>query len=146
MSDPNLDLTILKQSTILTALHFFQIAHNTSLSLWDAVSLLVLDQAGPLQPRELAEVTQFPTGQITKIADRLESAGYIRRTKHPTDRRAVVLAVRPAGRRAVAKWLKPIAASWAHEVQSLGADDGRRALDLYAEVIRGQWNDRFTDR
>jgi DNA-binding MarR family transcriptional regulator len=37
---------------------------------------------------------------LTSLADRLERDGYIERRRHPTDRRTVVLALTPAGRRA----------------------------------------------
>jgi DNA-binding MarR family transcriptional regulator len=41
----------------------------------------------------LAEETGLTTGAITGVLDRLEKAGFIRREKHPTDRRQVVIRV-----------------------------------------------------
>ena len=37
---------------------------------------------------------------LTSLADRLERDGYLERRRHPTDRRTVVLALTPAGKRA----------------------------------------------
>jgi DNA-binding MarR family transcriptional regulator len=41
----------------------------------------------------LAEETGLTTGAITGVLDRLEKAGFIKREKHPTDRRQVVIRV-----------------------------------------------------
>nr|WP_275107342.1 MarR family transcriptional regulator [Sulfobacillus harzensis] len=86
-----------------------RIAHDTDLTPWDVTTLLILEGTGPLQPTQLAQVTGFPTGQMTKILDRLEASKLTRRTKHPTDRRRQIIVIRPAGRRAVARWLSQIA-------------------------------------
>lgn len=39
---------------------------------------------------------------LTSLADRLERDGYLERRRHPTDRRTVVLALTPVGKRAYA--------------------------------------------
>src|SRR5690349_6128631 len=44
----------------------------------------------PLTAGQLAELTGLTTGAITGVLDRLEKAGFIRREKHPHDRRQVV--------------------------------------------------------
>lgn len=38
-------------------------------------------------PRQISSVTGMPTSTVTKLLDRLEEAGYIRRAADPTDRR-----------------------------------------------------------
>ncbi|MGR0162084.1 MarR family winged helix-turn-helix transcriptional regulator [Paenarthrobacter nitroguajacolicus] len=42
-------------------------------------------------PRQISEVTTMPTSTVTKLIDRLETAGYVRRTSDPADRRRTVL-------------------------------------------------------
>lgn len=42
-------------------------------------------------PRQISEATTMPTSTVTKLIDRLESAGYVRRTSDPADRRRTVL-------------------------------------------------------
>lgn len=42
-------------------------------------------------PRQISDVTAMPTSTVTKLIDRLESAGYVRRTSDPSDRRRTVL-------------------------------------------------------
>lgn len=51
----------------------------------------LLEKNGPSTAGRLAELSGFTTGAITGIVDRLEKAGYVRRKRHPTDRRSVVI-------------------------------------------------------
>lgn len=50
-----------------------------------------LEEHGPLTPGRLAALSGFTTGAITGIVDRLERASYVRRTRHASDRRSVIL-------------------------------------------------------
>jgi DNA-binding MarR family transcriptional regulator len=54
---------------------------------WYALSQISLD--GPLTSGELATATGLTTGATTRLIDRLERAGYVRRLPDPTDRRKV---------------------------------------------------------
>ncbi|MBQ0891546.1 MarR family transcriptional regulator [Micromonospora sp. U56] len=56
---------------------------------WYALSLISLD--GALTSGELATRTGLTTGATTRLIDRLERAGYVRRTADPSDRRKVVV-------------------------------------------------------
>ncbi len=56
---------------------------------WKCLGLL--EQHGPITAGRLAELSGFTTGAITGIVDRLERAGYVRRERHPTDRRSVIV-------------------------------------------------------
>jgi DNA-binding MarR family transcriptional regulator len=58
-------------------------------SEWYALSLL--DLAGPLTSGELSARTGLTTGATTRLIDRLERAGYVRRAADPADRRKVVV-------------------------------------------------------
>jgi DNA-binding MarR family transcriptional regulator len=51
---------------------------------------LILDHA-PLTAGTLAQLTGLTPGAVTGLADRLERAGYIRRTPDPSDRRKIVI-------------------------------------------------------
>lgn len=46
-------------------------------------------------PRQISETTGVPTSTVTKLIDRLEDAGYVRRTLDPMDRRKTVLELVP---------------------------------------------------
>lgn len=49
-----------------------------------------------MTPGELGERTKLTTGPTTRLVDRLEKAGYVRRAADPHDRRKVI--VEPVGR------------------------------------------------
>lgn len=56
---------------------------------WYAVSLIAL--AGRMTSGDLATRTGLTTGATTRLIDRLEKAGYVRRTSDPADRRRVII-------------------------------------------------------
>jgi DNA-binding MarR family transcriptional regulator len=61
----------------------------------DMRCLDVIQREGPVPAGRLAEETGLTTGAITTVLDRLERAGYARRVRDPTDRRRVLVEVRP---------------------------------------------------
>lgn len=54
------------------------------------------NQGAIVTPGMLAEHLHISTASTTKLLDRLELAGHVTRTPHPTDRRAVIVTVNPA--------------------------------------------------
>lgn len=46
-------------------------------------------------PRQISRTTGMPASTVTKLIDRLEAAGYIRRTSDAEDRRRTVIELRP---------------------------------------------------
>jgi DNA-binding MarR family transcriptional regulator len=63
------------------------------------VVLFELRAAGPLRPSEIQELTGLTSGGVTKLIDRMEGHGVVRRLDgHPEgDRRGVMVALTPAG-------------------------------------------------
>lgn len=59
--------------------------------------ILVLAQYGPLSLRELGELIVCETGSPSRIVDTLVRRGYVERTPHLVDRRALVLMLTPVG-------------------------------------------------
>lgn len=53
--------------------------------------LWVLQHAGPSTQRDLARLCEVTPRNITGLVDGLEESGHVRRTPHPTDRRAVLV-------------------------------------------------------
>jgi DNA-binding MarR family transcriptional regulator len=61
-------------------------------------ALVEIAQLGPgVTMGRVAEATQFPPSSMTSITDRLVEHGLVERGPHPTDRRAVVASITPAG-------------------------------------------------
>lgn len=69
--------------------------HHT-MSTCDLRVLEQVAELGPLTVSQLARVAGMSASGITGIVDRLDHAGLIRRTRHPLDRRIVLLAANDA--------------------------------------------------
>jgi DNA-binding MarR family transcriptional regulator len=70
-----------------------------SITLYSA--LAVVAESGELAIGELADAERVPSSAATRIADKLEEAGWVTRRPNPQDRRGVNLAVTAAGQRLV---------------------------------------------
>lgn len=70
-----------------------------------------------LTPTELCATMMLTSGGMTGRIDRLERRGLVRRAAHPSDRRALVVTLTPAGRRLV------------DEAVGAGLDAQREVLD-----------------
>ena len=55
---------------------------------------------GPMRPTALSEVLATGASYVSKIVRRLESDGFVERTTDPTDRRATLISLTPAGEEA----------------------------------------------
>ncbi len=77
---------------------------GVSAAEWKCLGLL--REHGSSSASRLAELSGFTTGAITGIVDRLESAGYVRREAHATDRRSVI--VKPQHLKEVQQRVGPI--------------------------------------
>lgn len=68
---------------------------------YEALVLLVFSRSGALPLGKMGQRLQVHPASVTNAIDRLESAGLVRRTPHPTDGRAVLAEITPAGRELV---------------------------------------------
>ncbi|MFI7440451.1 MarR family winged helix-turn-helix transcriptional regulator [Nonomuraea indica] len=66
-------------------------AEAAGLNATDYYTLNLLDLSGPLTSGELAVRTGLTTGATTRLIDRLEKAGHVRRAPDPADRRKVIV-------------------------------------------------------
>jgi DNA-binding MarR family transcriptional regulator len=67
------------------------VADRLGLAGTDIECLDVLEQEGRLTVGRLAELAGLTTGSATRMVDRLEQAGYVRRLPDPADRRRVLV-------------------------------------------------------
>lgn len=67
------------------------VAQREGLNASDAQFLTLLQVHGPMTPGRLAARTGFTTGATTGVIDRLERAGFARRTRDERDRRKVIV-------------------------------------------------------
>lgn len=142
-TDPSL---VFRRYLSSVVLHAQAGAKAVGLGATDLYALNILDLSGAMTPGELGARTGLTTGPTTRLIDRLERAGYVRRAPDPGDRRKVV--VEPVDRPAdLDRVLTParrkigdIIASYAPEQRELLFDYFARAADAYrqaAEEIAG---------
>jgi DNA-binding MarR family transcriptional regulator len=84
------------------------VAVRLGLSESDIKALEVLVDSDPVTAGRLAELLNLSTGAVTRVVDRLEQAGYVRRTSDAADRRRVVVEVMPERMSAIREALEPL--------------------------------------
>ncbi|MEU2603666.1 MarR family winged helix-turn-helix transcriptional regulator [Streptomyces albus] len=84
------------------------VAARLGIGSTDLLCLGVLDHAGPLTAGRLAELTGLTTGAVTGVVDRLEQAGFARRSKDPADRRKVIIHPESAQRERTGALYSPV--------------------------------------
>jgi len=68
-----------------------QVSQQTGISASESQFMHLLALNGPMTPSELAAQSGLTSGTVTGVLDRLEKLGFVRRDRHPTDRRKVVV-------------------------------------------------------
>lgn len=112
-------------------------AKAVGLGATDLYALNILELSGAMTPGELGARTGLTTGPTTRLIDRLEEGGYVRRVADPNDRRKVIVepvdrtagldrALAPARRR-----IGEIVRSYSPQQRELLFDYFARAADAY---------------
>ncbi|WP_431955023.1 MarR family winged helix-turn-helix transcriptional regulator [Nocardia lijiangensis] len=115
-------------------------ARAVDLGATDLYALNILELSGPMTPGELGARAGLTTGPTTRLVDRLEEAGYVRRVPVLGDRRKITVepvetpaeldrVLAPARRR-----IGEIIAGYEPEQRELLFDYFRRAADAYFEA------------
>jgi DNA-binding MarR family transcriptional regulator len=84
------------------------VAERLGINSTDLECLDFIVLRGPLSAGELAVATGLTTGAITGVIDRLERAGFVRRDRHASDRRKVLVRTLPAVERDITPLFKPM--------------------------------------
>jgi DNA-binding MarR family transcriptional regulator len=66
--------------------------------------LWVLHGTAPRTQRELSQILKCTPRNVTGLVDGLETAGFVERTAHPTDRRATMVRLSERGQSLIAGW------------------------------------------
>lgn len=102
--------------------------------------LAALMLAGPkqrLSPTQLFKGLMLSSAGITSRLDRLESRGYVRRTRHATDRRSVLVEITEAGRKVLDQAITADAKREGEIVAVLNRAERRALAGLLRKVIQG---------
>jgi DNA-binding MarR family transcriptional regulator len=85
------------QQILLSAVDGALRPHGLTFARYEALVLLTFARRGLLPMRVMGERLQLHPTSVTNIVDRLEADGLVRRTPHPTDRRATLVGITEAG-------------------------------------------------
>ena len=92
------------------------VAIRFGLSESDIETLEQLIDMGATTAGKLSEITGLTSGAVTRVIDRLEQAGYVRRIPDPTDRRRVIVEVVPDKVASVESTLNRVTTRGAEEI------------------------------
>jgi DNA-binding MarR family transcriptional regulator len=111
-----------------------RVAERLGLSLVDLRYLQLIAGAGPATAGEIAEATGLTTGAVTRMVDRLEQAGHVRRERDTRDRRRVVITVAPDALATLAPVHDGMANAWREALSAYEEDQLATILDLFERM------------
>src|SRR5215207_9405326 len=85
------------QQILLSAVDGALRPHGLTFARYEALVLLTFSRTGRLPMRVMGERLQLHPTSVTNIVDRLQADGLVRRTPHPTDRRATLVEITEDG-------------------------------------------------
>jgi DNA-binding MarR family transcriptional regulator len=98
--------------------------------------LVLVDQAGELNQRDLAGQLGMDPGNLVTILDALEADGLVARPRSEADRRHRLVSLTPSGRRLLARALRATAAIDERILATLPASDRDRLYETMLSVYR----------
>jgi DNA-binding MarR family transcriptional regulator len=85
------------QQILLSAVDGALRPHGLTFARYEALMLLTFSRTGRLPMRVMGDRLQLHPTSVTNIVDRLQGDGLVRRTPHPTDRRATLVEITESG-------------------------------------------------
>jgi DNA-binding MarR family transcriptional regulator len=117
------------------------VAERLGLAGNDVECLETLGEEAPLTVGRLSELTGLTTGSATRMVDRLEQAGFVRRLPDPADRRRVLVELVDGVREKMMALHKSIAHAQLGVIGNYDDDQLRLLIDFLdrsAEIARGE--------
>jgi DNA-binding MarR family transcriptional regulator len=128
--------------TIADGILFQQaMADRLRLSLGDLKFLTALIESGPMTAGDVAARTGLTSGAVTRMIDRLERGGWVRREHDRRDRRRVIVRSVPERQAEIRPLFEGMSAAWVQAFAGYDDDQIALALDLFGrmrEVAREQ--------
>lgn len=93
---------LLAQASHLISGEFHRIVTAKGFTVSDWRVLASLDGAEPMSIGALARLTTMKQPTLTRVVDRLQGRGHVRRIAHESDRRVTLIEITPAGDKLVA--------------------------------------------
>lgn len=127
------DATEVLESLFLT---WRRLTPDTTLSRTAAATLGTLYRVGPMRLTALAEAEAATQPAMTGLIGRLESHGLVNRTPDPSDGRAVLIGITPAGEAVVEQRRQKYAAAIANVLRQLPEPDFQHLVDALPALRR----------
>ena len=109
-----------------------RIARGVGLNVVDLQTFgIIMGAAQPMTAGEISARTDLPTSTTTRVIDRLEKIGFVRRTSDPDDRRKVVVVAIPERLAAFQNAYAPIVEGMRRLNEGFSADE----LDVVARSL-----------
>ena len=106
------------------------IANQLQMPVTDVHAIGALVEFGPIGVRRLAELMGMTTGATTRLVDRLERAGYVRREADPEDRRRVALHLVDRRAAEIGRYYEPMGQLWQAQVAGYSDEQMRFLLEF----------------
>jgi DNA-binding MarR family transcriptional regulator len=117
-----------------------RIARSFGINVVDLQTLGVIMRAQRgLTPSDIAQLTEQPTSSVTRVLDRLETAGFVHREPDPSDRRRTI--IHPDAQRLLAAEDNPYAAVM-DGLSRLHADFSPNELEIVARYLEATASER----
>lgn len=98
--------------------------------------LRVLDEAGPLDPTQIAEAACILMPSLSRILRSLEEDGMVSRTRHPSDNRSYLISITPKAQRYLHKLAPQSNAIYDEMERIYGRERMQTLLDLLEDLDR----------
>ncbi len=122
---------LLAQASQLISGEFHRVVRAKGFTVSEWRVLATLASSEPMSIGRLAEISVTKQPTVTRLLDRMEARGQVRRLPHDTDRRVTLVGITPAGSRMVAGLIK---LAREHEHRVLEPFGLKRAAELKATL------------
>ena len=133
---PEFLVELLRRLSVTSAKHISMIAKTMDIGFTDVVALHHLYDSGGLTSKELAAVMFLTPGAVTQLADRLEHAGYLKRTPNPGDRRSFLLQETKNGEETALTSMQPFFRKAQGSISGLTGEERELIGRFLEEVMR----------
>jgi DNA-binding MarR family transcriptional regulator len=106
----------------------------SELTITQFSGLAAVVRCGPLGVGQLAEIEGLPSPAATRLADKLEQAGFLSRQAHPTDRRGVQLVATAKGKHLLTR-REQVGNAWLAEHLSALSKVDRLAIERAVTIL-----------
>jgi DNA-binding MarR family transcriptional regulator len=128
-------LTLIRKVHFRFAKYFSRKCAEKQVTLPQYMLLLSLMEGGPQKMNSLAKLLRISTPSVTNLVDKLESANYVKRVSHPTDRRAHIIELTPPGTRFVRDLQKDTFVVLSSTIGGMSAFDQEALKTFYKDLI-----------